>query len=188
MAVTVSNLILGPGTLYRGLFGAAEPAASAIATAPSSAVWTDLGGTTDGVTITINQEYTEYNVDQIIDIPGRALTKREITISTNLAESTLNNLALTMNNLSSVVTGVNASTLTPAFDTSATQPTYSALLFDGYAPSGKRRRLVLRRALSVDNTEFAYKKDEQSVFTVTFSGHYVTSSVAPFQFWDENPA
>lgn len=185
MAVTVSNLILGPGTLYRGLFGAAEPAASAIATAPSSA-WTDLGGTTDGVTITINQEYTEYEVDQIVDIPGRALTKREITISTNLAEATLDNLALTMNNLSTVSTGADASTLVPAFDTSATQPTYFALLFDGYAPSGKRRRVVLRRALSVDNTEFAYKKDEQSVYTVTFSGHYVSSAVAPFQFWDEN--
>ncbi len=188
MAVTVSNLILGPGTLYRGLFGAAEPAEAAINTTPAVSAWTDLGGTTDGVTLTINQEYTELEVDQIVDIPGRRLTKRELTISTNLAEATLANLALTMNNLSSVTTGSSASTLTPAFDTSATQPTYFALIFDGYAPDGKRRRVVARRVLSIDNTEFAYKKDEQSVFTVTFSAHYVSSAIAPFIIMDQNPS
>ena len=188
MAVTVSNLILGPGTLYRGLFGATEPTESGINTTPAASAWTDLGGTTDGVTLTINQEYTELEVDQIVDIPGRRLTKRELTISTNLAEATLANLALTMNNLSSVTTGSSASTLTPAFDTSATQPTYFALIFDGFAPDGKRRRVIARRVLSVDNTEFAYKKDEQSVFTVTFSAHYVSSVIAPFVILDQNPS
>lgn len=183
MAVTVSNLILGPGTLYFGVFGAAEPLS--ITTEPASPAWSDVGGTTDGVTLTINQEYTELEVDQVVDIPGRRLTKRELTISTNLAEATLKNLALTLNDPSSVTEATGLATLTPAYGSSATQPNYAALIFDGFAPNGKRRRVIARRVLSVDNTEFAYKKDEQSVFSVTFSAHYVSASVAPFIVLDD---
>ncbi len=55
MGVTASNLILGPARLYIGAFGGAEPADSAVTpngvtTPPSSAVWTDVGGTDGGVT------------------------------------------------------------------------------------------------------------------------------------------
>jgi len=188
MAVTVSNLILGPGTLYQGVFGATEPLEAVINETPETSAWTDLGGTQDGVTLTINQEYTELEVDQVVDIPGRRLTKRELTLSTNLAEATLDNMAIAMNNLSAVVTGAAASTLTPPNAVSATQPDYFALIFDGFAPSGKRRRVVARRVLSIDNTEFAYKKDGQTMFTVTFSAHYVSSAIAPFVILDENAA
>jgi hypothetical protein len=35
--------------------------------------------------------------------------------------------------------------------------------------------------------EFAYKKDEQNVFSVLFSGHYVSPAIAPFRVQDEDP-
>jgi hypothetical protein len=185
MAVTVSNLILGPANLYVGAFGAAEPTSAQVNTLPPVSAWTDLGATQDGVTLTINQDFTELEVDQVVDIPGRRLTKRELVVKTNLAEATLANLALLMNNQSTLVTAAATNVLTPAFDTSATQPTYNALIIDGWAANGKVRRVIARRVLSVDNPEFSYKKDGQAVFTVSWSAHYVSPAIAPFVVYDQ---
>src|SRR3546814_4970682 len=98
MAVTVTNLTLGPGEMFSGDFGASEPADTDIANdIPDTSVsgsWTDLGGTQGGITLELNQEYTELEVDQVVDIPGRRLTKREFKLNTNLAEPTLENYQL----------------------------------------------------------------------------------------------
>lgn len=185
MAVTTSNLIMGPGVLYRGDFGATEPADTAVDEAPGIA-FTDLGGTSDGVNLAINQEYTPLAVDQIVDTPERRMTSREFTLSTNLAEPTLENMALAVNAEDSTVTeGTGFKKYTPSNDNSATQPRYSALLFDGFAPGGFNRRVIGRKMLSTNNIEFAYSKANQTVFSVTFSGHYVSASIAPFVVIDE---
>lgn len=187
MAVSATNLIMGPGTLYSGDFSAAEPADSAINTTPAASAWSDVGGTMDGAELTIEQDYEELEVDQIVDIPGRRLTKRDMSIKTNMAEPTLENLALGMN-AGTVTTGSGFKSLEPISDTSATQPTYYAMILDGFAPQQLRRRIIMRKVLSTDNVEFAYKKDEQTVFAVTFSVHYVSSSIKPFKIVDEAAA
>lgn len=179
MSVTVSNLVQGPATLYIAAFGAAEPTD---ATTPPASAWSDLGGTTDGTEITINQEYKELEVDQIVDVAGRRLTKRDIQAKTNMAEPTLANLKYALNG-GTVSSG--GTSYVPANASSATQPTYMALLIDGYSAEGKARRLVLRRVLSIDNVSFAYKKDSQTVYSVTWGAHYVSSVLEPFHIIDE---
>lgn len=181
MPVTTTNLIMGPGELYTAAFGAAEPAT--VVTAPAVA-WTNVGGTMDGVTLNISQEFTELEVDQVVDVPGRRLTKREMTIETNLAEPTLENFAIALNQ-AAPVTVTNEKTLEATNTAAAFTPTYTALLFDGIAPNGKRRRFIVRRALSTEGVETAYQKDEQTVLAVTWSAHYVSSSVAPFKIVDD---
>ena len=186
IAVNTVNLIQGPGTLYTGAFNATEPLDTAIGDAPDSGVWTDVGGTTDGVTLNIAQEFSELSVDQIVDVPGRRLTKRDLSVTTNMAEPTLANLAAAMNLASSAVTdGAGFKKLEPSSDTSATQPNYKALICDGFAPEQLMRRVIVRKVLSTNNVEFAYKKDEQTVFAVTWSAHYVSPSVKPFAVIDE---
>lgn len=183
ISVTTTNLIQGPGTLWTGAFGATEPAQTLAATiADPSTGWTDVGGTTDGVKLNIAQDFSELEVDQIVDVPGRRLTKRDVSIETNLAEATLENLAVANNQLRSAVnTAVtNLKILSPTNDTSATQPQYTAVIVDGYAPGQFRRRVVVRKVLSTDNVEFAYEKDNQTVFSVTWSAHYVSPSVTPY--------
>lgn len=180
MAVTTTNLTMGAGSLYRGVFGAPEPAT--VATAISSTDWTDLGGTTDGVTLNVSLEYTNLEVDQIVDIPARRLTSREITVETNLAETTLDNLSVVLNG-GTLTTGANQKDFEPA-DPGITGPAYSALLFEGIAPNSKTRRVVVRKVLSTDGTETAYAKDDQTVYSVTFGAHYVSSSIKPFKVSD----
>jgi hypothetical protein len=190
MAVTVANLVQGPATLYIGDFGATEPADNAVGTAPSSAVWTDLGGTVDGAEITIKQEYKELEVDQVVDIPGRRLTKRDMIVKTKLAEPTFENLVYALND-GTTATGTGYKNFTPAFTDSATQPTYRALILHGWAAAAggggqsKRRMVILRRVLSSDDVEISYMKDKQTLLTVSWSVHYVDNATAPFKIVDE---
>lgn len=190
MATTVANLVQGPATLYIGAYQATEPADNAVATAPASASWTDLGGTVDGAELTIKQEYKELEVDQVVDIPGRRLVKRDMMVKTKLAEPTFANLVYALND-GTTATGTGYSTYTPAFTDAATQPTYRALIMHGWAAAAgaggqsKRRMVILRRVLSSDDVEMSYMKDKQTLLTVTWSVHYVSGAIAPFKIVDE---
>lgn len=189
MPVTSTNLIQGPGTLYTGAFGAAEPTDPNVNTTPAASTWTDVGGTQDGVSLNIQTEWAELEVDQIVDVPGRRLTKRDLQVATNLAEPTLANLSIVLNGGTVTASG-SYSTYDPANDDSATQPTYRALLFDGYAPqtvagATMRRRFAVRKVLSIEAIEVPYKKDEQTLFPVTFAAHYVSSVIRPFRVIDQ---
>lgn len=190
MAVTVANLVQGPATLYIGAFNATEPADAAVNTAPAASAWTDLGGTVDGAELTIKQEYKELEVDQVVDIPGRRLVKRDMMVKTKLAEPTFENLVYALND-GTTATGAGYKNFTPAFTDSATQPTYRALILHGWAAAAgaggqsKRRMVILRRVLSSDDVEMSYTKDKQTLLTVTWSVHYVSGSTAPFKIIDE---
>jgi len=192
VAVTVTNLIQGPATLYKGTQytgsydQAPEPGDTSINTTPSGTAWSDLGGTQDGVNLEIAREYAELEVDQLVDVPERRLTKREFSIATNLAEATIENLALTLNEATATVTtGSGFKTFVPTTTTSATQPTYVPILLDGYAPSQNRRRVIGRRMLSIDPVSTTYRKDGQTMWNARWAGHYVSSTLAPFKVIDQ---
>lgn len=176
MPVTSTNLIQGPATLYTGIFGATEPAT--IATAPTTG-WTDVGGTKDGVELEIADEYGVLDVDQIIYEVGRRRTKRVVSAKTQLAEATLANLALAIAN-----TAPAAQVLEGDDGLAAFAPAYQALLIDGIAPGGFRRRIILRKTLPTDSVGVAYKKDAQTLVPVTWTLHWVSSSIKPFKIED----
>lgn len=176
MAVTSTNLIQGPATLYWAPFGSAEPLT--IATAPA-APWVDLGGTKDGVEMGIADEYSVLSVDQIVYEVERRRTNRVLTIKTNLAEATLENMARAINN-----TAPAASALTLDDGLTAFAPSYGAILLDGIAPGGFRRRAILRKTLSTDSVASSYKKDGQTLIPVTFTGHWVSANIKPLVVTD----
>jgi hypothetical protein len=180
LSVTATNLILGPATMYLGAFGAAEPADTnvAINATPAASAWTDAGGTMDGVKLAVNQTYTELEVDQIVDRAGSRLTKRDISVETMLAEATLTNLSTLLNGGTSA-SGSGYQTYEPSFANSATQPNYSAVLFDGWGPNSFRRRVTVRKVLNVESPELAYTKDKQVGLKAKFAAHYVSGSIAP---------
>jgi len=176
VTVTSTNLIQGPATLYWAPFGSTEPAT--IATAPI-APWVDLGGTQDGVALTIADEYSVLSVDQVLYEIDRRRTGRVVSVKTNLAEATLANLAIAINN-----TAPTAGVLTADDGLTAFAPSYGAVLLDGLAPGGFRRRAIVRKVLSTDSMETSYKKDGQTLIPVTFTGHWVSASIKPFAITD----
>jgi hypothetical protein len=184
MSVTATNVIMGPGTLYSGAFGATEPADAAVNATPAVSAWTDLGGTDGDVKFGIDNTYTELQVDQVVDRLGSRLTKRDMMVTTNLAEPTLENLSVALNG-GTAASGSGYKSFEPNYATSATQPTYIAIILDGYAPSQFRRRIILRKALSTAKVDSDYTKDKQTFFPVEFTGHYVSASIAPFKVVDQ---
>jgi hypothetical protein len=182
------KLVMGPGTIYVGAYGAVEPTNGSVGTAPNSGVWTDVGGLLGGVDLTVENDWITVDLKQIPDQPMRRLRKRRLTIKTMMAEPTLSNLAYALND-TAAVSGV---VYEPSNRSEASQLTYNALVIDGWAPGWrisdrhqKRRRIIVRKALSIDNVEFAYSKDNQSVYTVTWSCHYVDGTTPPFRIIDE---
>lgn len=176
MPVTATNLIQGPATLYYGLFGATEPAT--IGVTPSTG-WTDAGGTKDGVALIIEHEWSDLTVDQLLDVVARRKVGRKVQIRTQLAEATLALLAQATANAAPV-----GNVLEPDEGVTAFQPTYGAIIVDGVAPGGFRRRITLRKTLPLDNVEMAYKKDGMTLIPVTWGIHYVSSSIKSFKIED----
>lgn len=181
MSVTASNLVLGPANLYFGVVGAVEPT-DALAV-PASGIWTPVGATQNGVSLTVKQAWTQLDVDQIVDIPESRIKSRSLVIATDLAELTLANLTLALNG-GTTATAAQTATYTPDSGNSANTPKYSALLIDGIAPNGKTRRIIVRKALSTKDVAFKYEASKQSVYGVEFTAHWVSAGTTPFVIMD----
>lgn len=188
MAVTVTNLIAGPADLFHAAFGATEPADSEVALPMDetsvTAQWTDVGGTQGGVTLELEQEYFELEVDQIVDVPESRLEKRVFKVNTNMAEPTLENFVLAANG-GTITEGAGFRGYSPKMDNSAVSPDYSALTFDGIAPNSLRRRVLCRKVLNDATVGQEAQKDGQTVFPVEFKSHYVSKVIPPFDYVDE---
>lgn len=183
------QVVMGAGTMYNGLYQAVEPLDTAVNSAPQASAWNNTGFTSDGITITINQEFAEMTVDQIADIIGRKMTQRSLEVQANLAEATLENFTLGFNS-GTISTGAGFKKYTPIFNGTELQPTYFAVIFDGLAPANaagvsKRRRFILRRCLSIENIETSYKKGDMTLVPITVGVHYIDTVTAPFVIVDE---
>jgi hypothetical protein len=176
MSVTSTNLIQGPAVVWWAPFGTAEPAT--IATVPGAG-WIDVGGTKDGLELTIADTYTVLEVDQIVYEIARRRTARVITAKTTLAEATLDNIARAINNTAPVANKLNLDDGVTAFS-----PAYGSILVDGIAPGGFKRRVKIRKTLATDSVGIAYKKADQTVVPVTWSAHWVSASILPIDWED----
>ena len=191
MAITASNVCQGPATLYWAPFGTTEPAYTAISS-PPALPWTDVGGIADGtsVLLEIDQTYTDITVDQLVDPLGARLTKRVIQLTAQLEEATLQNLQFVMNQNLTLNTQSGYTVADAITTTSATQPNYTALILDGWAPTTGttevecRRRIVLRKSLSQAKADLEYQKSKAAVYNCTFTAYYVSSSISPFEITD----
>lgn len=186
--IIATNLIAGPAKLWVAPFGSTEPLDSALADDPA-APWRFAGATNDGVTLNIAREFFELEVDQVTMTVESRQTKFSYTVATNLAEGTLENLALALNELdSSITTTAGVDSLEPTVDDSGATVNYAAILLDGRAPNGARRRVICRKTLSTEDVESAYKKDAMTLIPVSFKGHWVSDSIKPIRIMNPTPA
>lgn len=184
--VTPGNLAMGPGTIYVGAYGAVEPDDGAVSAAPSSAVWSDVGGTLGGITLNVTSEYKKLEVDQLPMAPESRRTLLALQIKVRMAEVTLTNLKYALNASDDDVTsGSGYSKYEPSLDDSSASPTYRAVIYDGLGPGGRNRRVIVRKVLSQAAIETVSSKEDQQVFEVTLDAHYVSSTIKPFAVIDE---
>lgn len=188
MAKLARNLLQGSASVYVGNFGALEPADTAINTAPAASAWTEVGLTTGGVTLNLSEEYAQLEADQIADRAGSALVSRNATITTSMSEITLENLALALNTrAANITTGATWKKFVPASsDIDEFIPNYKAILLWGNAPASaggnvQKRMVIIRRVLSTEGVEYALSRTDQTVLPVTFTGHYVSDVIKPWE-------
>jgi hypothetical protein len=195
ISVNASNLILGPARLYVGAFGGAEPADSAVTpngvtTPPSNSVWTDVGGTDGGVTYAVDGTLTDLAVDQIIMSVGARLTDLKMTVTTKMSEMTLTNMSNAVNQITSTGSGSGYSTQDITVTSAATQPTYAALIIDGWAPylstgAPALRRIIVRKVLATPKVNLMYDKKTQASYDVSWSAYFVSNSINPVHVVDQ---
>jgi hypothetical protein len=204
VGITPGNVVQGPATIYYGLFGSVtEPPVTnaSIKTDPVSAGgagWTDFGGTMGGVQWEAAYTYGQIKADQAVDPIGARLTGRAITVTVSLLEATLNNLQESMNQSGTLTVGSGINTYDPGGAIAApgtntpaiTQPSFSALLIDGWAPnlgSGAvaRRRFIVRKVLNDVKAVAKYDLATQSVWACTFTAYYVSAVTSPFVIYDQ---
>ena len=192
MAITPLNICMGPANLYWGPFGSVEPTYLNLTSTPASP-WTDVGAIADGtsVLLEVDQTYTEISAEQTIDPLGARLTKRTIQVTASLEEVTLNNMTLAMNQLANTSVQTAYSVLDPVTGSAQSQPVYTALIIDGWAPTAGttetscRRRIVIRKCLSNSKVDIEYEKSKPSIFACVWTAYYVSGTIAPFEITDQ---
>jgi hypothetical protein len=193
LSVNPLNLVLGPARLYVAPFGSAEPADSAVTphgyTVPPGGPWVDFGGTDGGVGFELDNTYTKLSVDQIIMAIGARLTESTMEVTAGLSEMTLQNFNASINYIGVTGGGTGYSTFEIPVGTSSTQPAYSALIIDGWAPmtSGGQpalRRIIVRKVLSAVKAQLMFDKKTQQKFASTWDAYYVSDSINPVHIVD----
>lgn len=194
MAGNIRNIIVGAAQLFLSvdLAGAADvsiqrqdlPALTAGtpagATVNAAANWRDVGFTTAGIAVAYTPTYGSVTVDQLKDAAALFATDLTVTVATEMAEPTLDNIR--------VVWGQDMTTTTPSGspETSGSQdtldinasslgayPVEHSLVAVGNAPrtpGGRRRERVYygRRVVSVDASTSTLARTDATVVPVTF--------------------
>lgn len=182
MAVSVAELVVGPANLWRKPYTdpAIEPATP---NAAPAAGWVDMGATSEGVNLTIAQSFNQITADQVVDVLMSVPNERSMSVETNLMQSTLERFKV-VNNGGTITSGVGFRQFEPITDLVEQDIEYGAVLVRGKGPLNQKRDVILRRVATTDDVEFSYNKGAAKVLGVTWTAHYVSSSVAPFVIRD----
>lgn len=185
-----ADLVMGPATIYIGDFGSPEPTGSEVISPPSASYWRDMGSTLAGVTLTVEHTFKSPVVTQIPMDTSPTLERRKLTAKASLVEPTLINLLQLLNN-GTVASGGGYQSYTPQFLDRATPLSYQSVIIYGWAPNlahnnkHKRRMVIMRKCLAVNDVEMDYTPDSLTAQTVEWTIHYIDGSTAPFKILDE---
>lgn len=186
MSVNPQNLVMGPASLYVAPFGTTEPADSTatVAGGPPGGAWIDAGGTENAVMLEEDAKYAAMRVTQIPMDLGARQTDYVVTVTTQLAEINIANLKNALNQLVSTTVNSGYTTIDRVVGSAATQPTYAALIIDGWGPtlaSGApaRWRHIVRKVLSQPKIQRNYEPGKPVVYDVTFNAYWISDSITP---------
>lgn len=147
MPVTQTNIIIGPCTSFK-------------------VDSTDIGATAGGVTVDMQDKFQDVEVDQVAGVVAKGITTRTMTVKTQLAEATLENLQIAWNQSKPVTTDAQAGTKTLGIGLDLVPP-YHALTFIGPGPGGKQRTFTVHKAVT-SGASYDIAKDKPGFYSVTF--------------------
>jgi hypothetical protein len=182
MAYNARNIIVGAAALYLSAQEGGStplPASPAAGTSFAAALeaspnWRHAGYTTEGLELAYEPDFTDIEVDQLLDSAKTFKTSMRASINTTIVESTLENLLVAWGQASGTLTSTTSdSTIGIAAGALGDEPVERSLAAVGPAPrlvGGQRRERLYyaRRVLSVDSVSVAVRRDEATTFPVSF--------------------
>lgn len=147
-------------------------------TLSDDATYTNVGYTMNGLELQFQPDFGEVQVDQILDVAKLYKQGMQVNLSTAFAEATLENLLLALAYSDSKLTGNKAQSAGQTLDLSAGDigecPVERGIVAVGpgtgdCADSAYVERIYSAyRALSIENVTVSAKRDEASMFEVSF--------------------
>jgi hypothetical protein len=141
-----------------------------------SAKWNNVGFTSDGLEVTYEPTYGEVEVDQQLDVAKLFKSSQRVMLKTTFTEATLKNLLIVFGLKESQYSGADTAEESILLGIGALneEPTERALVAVGNAPrtstnnNDRERIYYARRVLSVESSSHSLKRNEATLFPVTF--------------------
>lgn len=186
MTYQVKNIIIGAAAVYLSAEDSTEwTAAPALPTVTgtdsyspaleASVDWNHSGFTSEGVEVSYEPDYGEVEVDQLLDSAKLFKQSMRVMVNTTFSEATLENLLIVWGQQNTTLaTSATEDTLGMAGGSLGDEPTERSIAFVGPAPrantgGNKRERIYhVRRALSVESSSHSLRRNEATVFPVSF--------------------
>jgi hypothetical protein len=172
-ALFVADTVLTPGTLETPV-----SSASMKTTLSNDASYTNVGYTMNGLELQFQPDFGEVQVDQVLDVAKLYKQGMQVSLATAFAEATLENLLLALAYSDSKLTGTKSTSAGQALDLSAGDigecPVERGLVAVGPGTGDcedsayVERVYSAYRALSIENVTVSAKRDEASMFEVSF--------------------
>ena len=172
-ALFVADTTLTPSTLETPVSGE-----SFRDTLSDDSTYTNVGYTMNGLELQFQPDFGEVQVDQILDVAKLYKQGMQVNLATAFAEATLENLLLALAYSDSKLTGNKATSTGQSLDLSAGDigecPVERGIVAVGpgtgdCADSAYVERVYSAyRALSIENVTVSAKRDEASMFEVSF--------------------
>jgi hypothetical protein len=147
-------------------------------TLSSDATYTNVGYTMNGLELQFQPDFGEVQVDQLLDVAKLYKQGMQVNLATAFAEATLENLLLALAYSDSKLTGSKSQSAGQTLDLSAGDlgecPVERGIVAVGpgtgdCADSAYVERIYSAyRALSIENVTVSAKRDEASMFEVSF--------------------
>ena len=147
-------------------------------TLSSSASYDNVGYTTNGLEMQFQPDFGEVQVDQILDVAKLYKQGMQVSVATAFAEATLENLLLALAGTTSDLTGTKSTSTGRILNLSAGDigecPVERGIVAVGPGTgdcedsAAVERVYIGYRALSIENVTVSAKRDEASMFEVSF--------------------
>jgi hypothetical protein len=172
-ALFVADTTLTPGTLEA--FDASE---SFKDTLTADAAYDNVGYTMNGLELQFQPDFGEVQVDQVLDVARLFKQGMQVNLATAFAEATLENLLIALAYTSDKISGNKAASTGRTLNLSAGDigevPVERGLVAVGPGTGNPataadvERVYTAYRALSIENVTVSAKRDEASMFEVSF--------------------
>jgi hypothetical protein len=175
-AFFINDNTLTPTTL--GSLAVIDSSESYKTTLSSSATYTNVGYTMNGLELQFQPDFGEVQVDQILDVARLYKQGMQVNLATAFAEATLENLLIALAYSDARLTGNKNASTGQTLNLSAGDigdvPVERGIVAVGPGSGDpttfedKERIYAAYRALSIENVTVSAKRDEPSMFEVSF--------------------